>query len=80
MMDKKTLRKLRSRLPMGFREAAQNKLLKQNKHVSPQYISQVIAGSRRDLTVLEVLIEVAEEHETRVAELKARALGQAQPA
>lgn len=79
-MDKKTLRKLRNRLPVGFREAAQNKLLNRGKHVSPQYVSQVISGSRRDLTVLEVLIEVAEDHEAKVAELKARARGEAIPA
>lgn len=74
-LDKRSLNRLRKRLPQGYLKVALGRLADQKRPLSDSYVSQVAKGARFDQGVIEVLITLAEEHQQRLAELKARAAG-----
>lgn len=72
----KDLQRLRARLPRSYRAAAVKRLQRTHRRtVSPSYISQVIGAARFDEQVIEVLVQLADEHQARVRQLRARMNG-----
>lgn len=74
-LDKRSLNRLRKRLPLGYLKAAQDLLSSQGRNLSDSYVSQVIKGVRFDQGVIEVLITLAEDHQQQLTDLRARASG-----
>ena len=74
-LDKRSLRRLRKRMPPGYLNLAMDRLEKLGRKLSDSYISQNINGDRFDQGVIEVLIELADENDARLTELKARSRG-----
>lgn len=75
-LDKRSLRKLRKRLPHNYGQMAIDELRAQSRTVSPSYISQVVTGVRFDQQVIEVLIWLADNHQANLNDLAARARGE----
>lgn len=70
-ITKADMRGLRRRLPRGFRNTAVDRLAKDGKVCTPQYVSQQF-DEPRDLKVIAVLTSIAEEHESSIAAIAAR--------
>lgn len=68
LFNKESLAELKARLPKRYVGLVSQKL--------PQYanntFSQVLCGAYQNIEILEALIQVAEEHEAKVKELKER--------
>jgi len=75
-LDRRSLQRLRKRMPPGYLKAALDRLFAEGREVSDSYISQVMTGERFDQGIIEVLIGLADENDARLAELKARARGE----
>ena len=74
-LDARSLQRLRQRLPARYIQPTLDKLGRRGKRLSKSYVSQILSGDRFDQEIVEALISVADEHQSGVAELKARARG-----
>lgn len=70
-LDKRSLLRLRKRLPHEYIKDAQARLAEQGRELPASYISQIIGGNRYDKEVILVLIKMADEYQAdqkRIAE------------
>ena len=71
-LSKADLAVLRKRLPRGFTALITLKLKAIEFEPVKQYISAVLNGDKEDLRVIEAALEVAEDHERKLADLRNR--------
>lgn len=71
-LSKADLAVLRKRLPRGFTALITLKLKAIGFEPVKQYISAVLNGDKEDLRVIEAALEVAEDHERKLADLRSR--------
>lgn len=74
-ISKASLRKLNRRLPKGAVPMALDRLSQRGIAYAPSYLYMILKGKRFNAAVIDVLIEVANEHEQEQKQRNARAQG-----
>lgn len=76
-LDRLSAKKLKQRLPYGFRKRVLDRLSSQGKDRHGPQVSMVLNGHRDDPAILKALVWVAETHEATLTKQRLMARGKA---